>query len=323
MKIVLLLIFLGASAVPTISGNGDCLETTTSCIADDGRECRWIKQLKKFENCGRKRITIRSEWCNYTGEDRTIYEDQGPVLKLTGPAVGSLNKGNPLMLSANGLGMILRNGECDAEQWKADIDTCKPFFNYEVNIFASSTSSKQCRGYNFARQMTPICKLKANIDCTVLDGKNGGKGTPCEEVERCTIVGDDFVNGISTECTCPECIQDVRYDFEYTNRNKQVLRLDSETVTTSRHSNAKIRGQTLQGNKKYFRDDVPAEGSNKFSITEYNVDVCNLIPAASLNLFGNVIDPKTNKIHEYFNDCTKITEIQSIEFRPTLSYCDP
>lgn len=220
--------------------------------------------MKPFENCGRKHITVSSQWCNFTGKDRTIYEDQGPALKLTGPAATSLNNGKPIVFSAKGLGRVLHNGQCDEEQWEADIDTCQPFFNYEVNIFASNTSHEQCRGYNFSRQMKSICKLQAKIACTVLDGKNGGKGTPCKEVERCVIVGDDFVNGVSTECTCPRCIQDVRYDFEYTNPNNQVLRLDSETVLTRRHSNAKIRWQTVLGNKKYFRDDVPAKGRSKF-----------------------------------------------------------
>jgi len=108
--------------------------------------------------------------------------------------VASLNNGS-LTFSANGLGRVLRKGECDQEQWEADIDTCKPFFNYEVNIFASGTNTnmenKQCRGYNYARQMKSICKLQLNIGCMVLDGKNGGNGKPCEEVERCTIVADD------------------------------------------------------------------------------------------------------------------------------------
>jgi len=150
--------------------------------------------LKPLENCGRKSITISSQWCNFTGEDRTIYDNKGPAQKLTGPAVASLNNGS-LTFSANGLGRVLRKGECDQEQWEADIDTCKPFFNYEVNIFASGTNTnmenKQCRGYNYARQMKSICKLQLNIGCMVLDGKNGGNGKPCEEVERCTIVADD------------------------------------------------------------------------------------------------------------------------------------
>ena len=115
---------------------------------------------------------------------------------------------------------------------------------------------------NFARQMKSICKLQSNIECDVLDGKNGGKGTPCDEVQRCTIVDEDIVNGVSKLCTCPDCIQDVRYDFEYTNSNNQALRLGSEVVTTS---NAKIRWQTVQDNRDYFRDDVPAKNTSKFT----------------------------------------------------------
>eukprot|EP01083_Nonionella_stella_P278013 945314_1 len=321
MKTLLLLAFLGASAINTVSGSGDCLKTTTStrCVADDGGDCRWIKQSKPAANCGRKSITISSQWCNFTGKDRTIYEDQGPALKLTGPAVASLNDGKALTFSANGLGRVLRNGKCDKEQWEADIDTCKPFFNYEVNIFASKKNkNKQCRGYNYARQMKSICKLQSNIGCMVMDGKNGGKGTPCEEVQRCTIVEEDLVNGVSRRCTCPECIQDVRYEFEYTNPNNQLLRLDPEIVTTS---NAKIRWQTVQDNRDYFREDVPAKNTQRFSITESKVDVCNIIPAASLSLVGNIIDPKTNEIDEDIRYCTKYDVFSRIKFSPGLSNC--
>uniref|UniRef100_A0A7S3Q9K4 Uncharacterized protein n=1 Tax=Chaetoceros debilis TaxID=122233 RepID=A0A7S3Q9K4_9STRA len=158
-----------------------------------GWDCRNTMHLKPAAFCGRKHITISSQWYNFTGKDRTIYEDQGPALKLTGPAVKFLNNGKPLTFSANGLGRVLHNGQCDEGQWETDIDTCEPFFNYKVNIFASNTSHGQCRGFDFARQMKLVCKLKPNVDCTVLDGKNGGRGKPCEEVERCVIAGDDFV----------------------------------------------------------------------------------------------------------------------------------
>jgi len=315
MKTLLLLAFLGASAINTVSGSGDCLKTSTRCVTDDGRDCRWIKQLRGYEKCGLESITISSQWCNFTGKDRTIYEDQGPALKITGPAATSLNNG-PLTYSADGLGRVLRNGECDEEQWEATINTCKPFFNYEVNIFASKTESKQqCRGYNYARQMKSICAVDSNIGCMVLDGKNGGEGTPCKEVQRCLITEDDIVNGVSRQCTCPECIQDVRYDFEYTNLTRdQNLKLDP-------WSSAKIRWQKVQNNKDYFSTEFPFRRRQRFSVTESNVDVCNGIPAASLSLVGYVIDRNTNKINEDFRYCNKYNVFQRVNFPPSHPHC--
>lgn len=72
-------------------------------------------------------------------------------------------------------------------------------------------------------------------------------------------------------------------------------------------------------------DDLPTRYvlccTEKFSIIESNVDVCNIILAASLHLVGNIIDPKTNKIDEDFRYCNKFDVFQRVKFSPGLRNC--
>jgi len=55
----------------------------------------------------------------------------------------------------------------------------------------------------------------------------------------------------------------VRYDFEYTNPNNQLLRLGSEIVSAS---NAKIRWKKVQDNIDYFREDVAPKETSKLKV---------------------------------------------------------
>lgn len=213
-------------------------------------------------------------------------------MTLTGPAITSINNNKPLKFSVeesqSGLGLggsqsrerVLRDGTCDEASWEAVVDTCQPYFNYEVNIRATSSVYKnektECRGYSFARQMKSLCQLNANIECTVLDGHgSNGKGTPCDEIQSCIRIGDNFESGTSIECNCDskgrECIQDVRYDFSYSNANGQTLRLDTgngtvmESMKTweNKISNIKIGWRVVNDNGKYFKDLITKWGTSK------------------------------------------------------------
>lgn len=295
-----------------VSANGNCLQTTTRCVDNNGGDCRDI--VSGGPNCGKRRITISSQWCNNTNRDRTIFEDQGPALRLNGPAVVS-HHGGPLTFSAKGLGRVLRHGECDEESWDSEIDTCGNFFNYQVNIFASNTSHEQCRGFNFARQMKTRCDLRSKINCTVLDGKNGGEGTPCEDYNPC-MQPSGHSDGSS--CLCEkqsDCTQNVRFDFEYQNAN------NSLNFRSTRQSEARVAWNTIANNWWQFRDELKSWEKKEWSITQWNVNVCERVPSASLELRGDLIDSDTNEIDENFSVCMDRVNRRNRNF-PRLHFCD-
>ncbi len=228
-------------------------QTETNCFADDGTSCRKIRQKRQDQGCGRQKVTISSKWCNFTNKNRRIYENQGPILTLTGPAATSLNGKQNVIFSPRGLGGDIDRNECQNKSWTTSIDTCKPFFNYEVNVFASDIDQPQCRGYKFERQMRSMCKLNGSVSCTVLDGKNGGSGTPCEEVKACDYFeGDD---------KAPGCFHDVRYDFVYNNNNNQPVRFDLEGEKVTR---ALVAWKPVPNARSSFSGVIPRKTQSKF-----------------------------------------------------------
>ncbi len=234
--------------------DGECLYTETECFADDGTSCRKIKQERLDKGCGEQQITIKAKWCNFTNKNRRIYENQGPALTITGPAATILNGKKHVTFSPDGLGGDIDKNECQGETWTTSIDTCKPFFNYEVNVFANDIDQPQCRGYNFERQMKSLCKLQGSVSCTVLDGKNGGVGTPCADVRACTYnKGDDKAS---------ECFQDVRYDFLYTNHNNQSIRFDLEGEKVTR---AMVAWKPVPNARSSFSGVIPRKSKSKLS----------------------------------------------------------
>ncbi len=157
-----------------------------------------------------------------------------------------------MTISPRGLGGAIDKNECQGETWTTTIDTCKAFFNYEVNVFANDIDQPMCRGYNFARQMKSLCKLEGSVSCTVLDGENGGAGTPCDQVGACSYFkGDD---------KAPECFQDVRYDFVYNNYNNQPVRFDLEGEKITR---AMVAWKPVPNARSSFSGIIPRKSKSK------------------------------------------------------------
>lgn len=274
--------FLLASLAGSISAQNQddkCLDLETSCVTTEGTSCRFIPQ-KKADKCGLQTVIVKANWCNNTGKHQRITSES--ALTLTGGAIASINNGAQKVLPVP-TGLLTR-GECDEEEWTFQINNCKQFFNYEVNV---KTADSQCRGYFFTRQMKTLCKSGGDVTCTFPDGR------ACADYNGPPIKIIDTPGCPSITCIdqpASECKKDLTYGFTVRNRVDQPLDFDLESPQIA---NSKVAWKIVQPNNVNFRN-LPGNDDRSWFEKKENVNTCRVIPSASLNIRGNIIDVKNN-----------------------------
>jgi hypothetical protein len=266
--------FLLASLVGGISAQNQddtCLDLQTSCVTIEGTSCRFIKQ-QKADKCGLQTVTLKANWCNNTGKHQRITTES--ALKLTGGAIG----GQKVLPVPTGL---LSRGECDEEEWTFQINNCKQFFNYEVNI---KTANSQCRGFFFTRQMKTLCKAGAELTCTLPNGTSCANynGPPVRTIAEpnCPVI----------KCIDqPEanCKQNLNYGFTIRNREDQPLDFDLDSPQIA---NSKVAWKIVETNNNNFAD-LSGDNNRSWSKTQ-TANICRVIPSASINIRGNISNAK-------------------------------
>ena len=218
----------------------------TSCKISEGFPCRFIKQQKP-DKCDLQTVTVKANWCNNTGKHQRITTES--ALKLTGGAIG----GQKVLPVPTGL---LSRGECDEEEWTFQINNCKQFFNYEVNI---KTANSKCRGFFFTRQMKTLCKAGAELTCTLPNGTSCANynGPPVRTIAEpnCPVI----------KCIDqPEafCKQNLNYGFTIRNREDQPLDFDLDSPQIA---NSKVAWKIVETNNNNFAD-LSGDNNSKFIV---------------------------------------------------------
>lgn len=272
------------------------------CESDTtGTKCGAIPQLTK-DQCSTEGVSLKIEYCNRCGKKITVTNDS--VVNLTGGAVTSLNGGNPRVLSLpTG---PLDPGRCREAEFDFPISNCKPFFNVEVIV---QTRPNECRGYYFDRKMKSICKTGGTVECTT-------QGQSCENFKPPIITyTDDVISDFCPKIECinrsrADCQKEVVYDFDLTNNNDQLVTFD---LTPPEIANSKVAWKLVEPNSQNF---APISGNNKRSWTERkSVNTCRVIPAASINVRGNVMGKKeTTKKDPNYKFCFKFNSFKKKNF---------
>jgi len=282
MKITSIPLLLVVSMVGTVSAqnqNDNCLDLETSCLTTEGTSCRFIPQLKA-DKCGLQTVTVEATWCNNTGKHQRITTES--TLKLSGGAISSINNGNQKVLPVPS--GVLSRGECDEESWTFQINNCKQSFNYEVNV---KTADSQCRGFFFTRQMKTLCKSGGEVTCTLPNG------TRCEDYDGPSLktISEPGCDPIACIDQSPEsCKQDLNYGFTARNRVGQPLDFD---LSSPQVANSKVAWKIVQPNDVNF-GNLPGNSDRTWYFKKEDVNICRVIPSASLNVRGNIIDTQNN-----------------------------
>ncbi len=197
------------------------------------------------------------------------------ALTLTGGAAASLNNGNPVVKLVPST--ILSPGECDENEFSVLINTCRPSFNYEVNI---KTNDEYCRAYFFERQMKSLCKANGTVDCT-LKNPSSGATSKCQLYEGPKLVTIKKANCPEITCidqTPASCRQDITYDFEIKNFNDQEVKFDQNPPQVA---NSKVAWKIVEDNKKNFADLGPG-GNSKCCANITQFDMYNSVIVSTL-----------------------------------------
>jgi len=163
------------------------------------------------------------------------------------------------------------------------------------------TTDKNCRGFEFKRQMKSICKTRGSVKCTLGDS-SGPTAIQCQDYEGPTFKIIQKEGCPDVKCvdqSAVSCRKDITYEFNLRNFNGQKVKFD---LKPPQIANSKVAWQIVDNNQEHFSDLGP-EGSRAWSQRKTNVNICRVIPSASINIRGNVIDPKTDKKDENFQFC--------------------
>lgn len=236
--------------------------------------------------CGREFINISATWCNESG--RTLNVKSDSKIKIAGPAIGSMNNGNPIVhyIPVSSLG----DRKCKTASWRLQINNCEAFFFYEVDI---KTTEKKCGGYFFARQMKAICDVHGDITCSLADG------TPCEDYDGPIIKTIEEAGCKTIKCidgeTPKSCRQSIDYKFTINNKVDQSVKFD---LSPPQLANSKVAWEIVEPNDQNF---LPLYRNSKVSwiLRKSNVNVCRVIPSASMNVRGNIVDADKKNDQNY------------------------
>lgn len=269
--------------------------------------------------------------CNYAVDVANIANPESLITIAGAAALVPKGRTEPILVPFPDDRTQLFYGQCaEVKDFELDIDLCQNGFHYEVAIETGS----DCKGSKFISAMYKICYVtvstiirynhvigerirqishrmnplipksrsifsKTDVDCTLVN-----EGTKCEDV---------YTMGYSM----PDCIQDVRYDFSYSNQNgdeKDSVVFDIEKTNVynalnSSYTYAEINGTVIQGMNDYM-ENIATGGEVSFSYILPSVNVCENIPNATLNVVAqpNYIDVRRR------NDYTACAGFSSYEY---------
>lgn len=135
---------------------------------------------------------------------------------------------------------------------------------------------------------------KTDVECTLVSD-----GTKCEDVYSMS-----------------DCMQDVRYDFSYSNQNGDekdsvvydIAKTNAYNGLNSSYTYVEVNGTTIQGMDDYM-ENIAIGGEVSFSYILPSVNVCENIPNATLNVFAKPVYIDGRRRNDY-TDCTGISSYE-------------